>query len=135
MKKLLFLFILLISGLSNSIYAQSGDNYYVPGSYLNLRTEPSTESMIVLKLKQYDNLTLLEEKGEWVKVAFEGNEGFVYKSYIKEGKAIVSVNEVRVGASCKDGSSSSATGRGACSHHGGVAYWKTRKESTVQIVK
>ncbi|WP_158974419.1 hypothetical protein [Cellulophaga sp. L1A9] len=30
---------------------------------------------------------------------------------------------VRVGAICNDGTSSKATGRGACSHHGGVAYW------------
>lgn len=29
----------------------------------------------------------------------------------------------RVGAICRDGSRSSATGRGACSHHGGVAQW------------
>ncbi len=29
----------------------------------------------------------------------------------------------RVGATCKDGSSSSATGRGACSWHGGVREW------------
>jgi len=33
---------------------------------------------------------------------------------------------VRYGAICKDGTQSSATGRGACSHHGGVAYWLTR---------
>lgn len=31
--------------------------------------------------------------------------------------------EYRVGARCKDGMISSAIGRGACSHHGGVAYW------------
>jgi hypothetical protein len=31
----------------------------------------------------------------------------------------------RYGAVCKDRSRSSATGRGACSHHGGVAYWLT----------
>lgn len=31
----------------------------------------------------------------------------------------------RTGAVCRDGSTSSATGRGACSHHGGVAYWLT----------
>ena len=30
----------------------------------------------------------------------------------------------RSGATCSDGSSSLATGRGACSHHGGVAKWK-----------
>lgn len=29
----------------------------------------------------------------------------------------------RIGAICRDGSRSFATGRGACSHHGGVAYW------------
>lgn len=30
---------------------------------------------------------------------------------------------VRTGAICRDGWHSSATGRGACSHHGGVSYW------------
>ena len=29
----------------------------------------------------------------------------------------------RVGAVCNDGWKSSATGSGACSHHGGVDYW------------
>ena len=29
----------------------------------------------------------------------------------------------RVGAICNDGWQSSATGRGACSHHGGVDHW------------
>jgi hypothetical protein len=30
----------------------------------------------------------------------------------------------RVGCHCWDGSESSATGSGACSHHGGVMYWE-----------
>ncbi len=30
---------------------------------------------------------------------------------------------VRVGAVCNDGWNSKATGRGACSHHGGVHHW------------
>jgi hypothetical protein len=29
----------------------------------------------------------------------------------------------RIGAICRDGSHSNATGRGACSHHGGVDHW------------
>ena len=33
---------------------------------------------------------------------------------------------VRVGAICRDGTRSSATGRGACSHHGGVDHWLVR---------
>ena len=30
----------------------------------------------------------------------------------------------RIGAMCKDGTSSKATGSGACSHHGGVSCWQ-----------
>jgi hypothetical protein len=30
----------------------------------------------------------------------------------------------RIGAICKDGTSSTATGSGACSHHGGVNCWQ-----------
>ncbi len=30
---------------------------------------------------------------------------------------------VRIGAVCKDGSTTDATGQGACSHHGGVDHW------------
>jgi hypothetical protein len=32
-------------------------------------------------------------------------------------------HKIRVGAICRDGWRSSATGRGACSHHGGVSEW------------
>lgn len=35
----------------------------------------------------------------------------------------LNTNYYRSGAICKDGWRSSATGRGACSHHGGVLYW------------
>jgi len=33
-------------------------------------------------------------------------------------------SQYRVGCHCWNGTESYATGRGACSHHGGVAYWK-----------
>ncbi len=33
------------------------------------------------------------------------------------------INRIRVGAICNDGTTSKATGRGACSHHGGVKEW------------
>ena len=48
----------------------------------------------------------------------ETNSKPVYKP-----KSESSSYEVRVGAICCDGSRSSATGRGACSHHGGVCQW------------
>ena len=34
-------------------------------------------------------------------------------------------NGTRYGAICRDGTRSNATGRGACSHHGGVSMWLT----------
>ncbi len=42
------------------------------------------------------------------------------------GSTTSAQSSVRTGAMCKDGSSSSATGSGACSHHHGVAYWLYR---------
>lgn len=43
----------------------------------------------------------------------------------KKSKATTSTK--RIGAKCRDGSTSAATGRGACSHHGGVAEWIQEK--------
>ena len=40
-------------------------------------------------------------------------------------KAAPASDGVRTGAMCNDGTTSSATGRGACSRHGGVNYWLT----------
>lgn len=39
--------------------------------------------------------------------------------------------QYRVGAICNDGSRSYSTGRGTCSHHGGVNYWLVETEETV----
>jgi hypothetical protein len=38
----------------------------------------------------------------------------------------------RIGAECFDGTFSKATGRGACSHHGGVREWIYAKEPTLE---
>lgn len=51
------------------------------------------------------------EIGIWKEIDPDGDE--IHFQYTKE----------RVGAICNDGSRSSATGRGACSWHGGVAEW------------
>jgi hypothetical protein len=52
-----------------------------------------------------------EERGVWV-----------YEKYNGEKEVFEWISS-RVGAICRDGSRSDATGRGACSHHGGVDYW------------
>ena len=129
-----FLTLLLAGLISFQLTAQTG-SYYVSSKSLNLRSTPNQEAEVVKKLKQYDNLKVVQSsESNWVKVSYNSTEGYVWKSYLKKGRAIVSSYEVRTGARCKDGTSSSATGRGACSHHGGVSYWKTRTERSVRIV-
>lgn len=56
---------------------------------LNMRSEASTNSSIVTKLKKYDELKVLEETKDddgatWVKVDFNGQVGFVSKEFLGE---------------------------------------------------
>jgi uncharacterized protein YgiM (DUF1202 family) len=88
---------------------------------------------VLIKLDKHSNLRIITIKGKWAKVSYGTKKGYVLARYIKKGKAIVTTYETRTGAVCRDGTSSSATGRGACSHHGGVSYWKTRKRKRVRI--
>jgi len=110
--------------------------YHVTSSSLVLRVEANKDSKKLQTLNQYDNVKVLElGEGEWSKVDFNGKVGYVAKKFIKEGKAVVSYTRYRVGATCKDGTSSSATGRGACSHHGGVRSWRYGQKKSVSIKK
>lgn len=61
----------------------------VTADILNLRSEASTNSDIVTKLKKDDELKVLEETKDddgatWVKVDFNGQVGFVSKEFLGE---------------------------------------------------
>ena len=132
-------FVCLLLGilLLNYTYSQTGVTYYVTTKTLNLRSEPNTDSEILAKLSYCDNVNYLDTtmvKG-WIKINVDGLEGYVAQKYVSSGKCVKTTYEIRVGAICKDGSRSSATGRGACSHHGGVSYWLTETKESIEIVK
>lgn len=57
------------------------------------------------------------------KITTEGTYVYVAPSTGSSSSTSQSTSSGRTGAICRDGSQSSATGRGACSHHGGVAQW------------
>lgn len=63
--------------------------------------------------------------GKWainrVEMGIQNPHKIAYKIYHETSY------EIRVGALCRDGWESTATGSGACSDHGGVAEWKTNK--------
>ena len=75
----------------------------------------------------------MEHSGDWLKVTHNKEIGFIQKSHVQKGKAISYNALYRTGAVCNDGTSSSATGRGACSRHGGVRSWKTKKVKKIRI--
>lgn len=132
MKKALL--ILLLFG-AFGLNAQS-TIYHVKSKRLSVRAQPSGKSSLVVKLKRYDNFKILNRNNSsgWVEISFKNYKGYVLTKYIKKGKVVVSVYSVRTGAKCRDGSSSAATGRGACSHHGGVSYWITSKRKSIRVI-
>lgn len=129
MRKTLLLWALL--ALSFGALAQP---HYVAVAQAGLRPSPSTSAPKSASLSRYDNLEVMGPAGTgWAKARYKGQEGYVRLAVLKPGTARVSYHTVRVGARCKDGTGSNATGRGACSHHGGVDYWVTERQKSVAI--
>lgn len=135
MKAFILLLLLVFSFLS---FAQnsSKENYYVTANSLNVRSGASIDSTQLFKLSQYDNIVILglDVNSDWIKVKYRGKEGYVSSKFIKKGKVEITIYYVRTGAMCRDGTKSSATGRGACSHHGGVANWLKDEKKSVKII-
>lgn len=114
----------------------SQTNVYVSVSSLNLRSSSSTSSEVLSRLIKYDNLIVSDTlNGDWLKVEKGQYSGYVHKNFVKSGTAKVStITGGRIGAICKDGTYSSATGRGACSHHGGVSTWRYSERERVEVI-
>ncbi len=111
-------------------------NIHVNASTLNLRSEASTSSGVLRKLERYDNLIVSDTLAvDWLKVRIGQFEGYVHQDYVRDGYAkVTTIRGDRIGAVCKDGTLSSATGRGACSHHGGVSRWRHSERQQVEII-
>ena len=129
MKRLLILlcFSIFLISCSPKIY------YYVDAKEAFIIEQPNAEGKVLKTLEKYNNLKFVEDNGGWLKVMHNKQIGFIQKSQVQKGKAISYTATYRTGAICKDGTSSSATGRGACSRHGGVRSWKTKKVEKIRI--
>lgn len=55
---------------------------------LNLREKATTDSNVIGSLENNTNLKIVGKQGDWYKVSVDGKEGFVYSSFIDEGKSI-----------------------------------------------
>jgi antitoxin component YwqK of YwqJK toxin-antitoxin module len=94
----------------------------------------------IMTARNYSNGVL---SGKYI-VYFKNGEIYQkgqYKDGLKSGKwhyydeegdyKLTEFIQYRIGAICNDGSRSYSTGRGTCSHHGGVNYWLLEPEETI----
>lgn len=127
-RKTLFKFLLVLTvifsiGVTN-IFADSTG--VVTTSRLNVRKGPSTKYSRIGNLYKNKSVTILDSKGNWYKINFNGKQGWVSKNYIKVGGSNTSqsssqnnsnnsqsnvVRTMKVEASAYTGYSTTSTGQ------------------------
>lgn len=71
--------------LSGSALADTGDTLLVTGQGVNVRTQPSLEGRIVLRVDRNRKVIEIERTGDWVRVEIEGRggrEGWIHGSLL-----------------------------------------------------
>ncbi len=110
-----------------TIQAISVQQAHAPARLDDLVTPIATSASVVLVYINHQRVTEATPHA-----VYEGGERTAYTeapaatstwNTIRQETRSAYVSGGRTGAVCEDGWRSSATGRGACSHHGGVAYW------------
>lgn len=97
--------------------------YFTDGSIKTTRNY--SNGILSGKYVDYIAINKILESGSYR----EGQKVGQWKYYDMDGDyKLTEFMEVRVGAICNDGSRSSSTGRGTCSHHGGVNTWLVETE-------
>ncbi len=154
MKKISILFLLILLtfsiAFSNSyevvysgsiegktIKAISVDRIYEEQELNELVGPLNGQNVIVLVYKDYKLYNSLEPLAVYDDVKKSYNPKFKSSTSYPtiQDKINSATYRTRVGAICRDGTRSSATGRGACSHHGGVSRWlyKETKKTNATI--
>lgn len=89
--KKVFIFILIMFVFSiNKAFAVTG---IVNTDAVRLREKPSTDSNIITNIYQNEEMEILETEGDWIKVKYGENTGYVKKEYIKEKQNTANTNE------------------------------------------
>ena len=87
-KKLLMgglaLIIFLIILPLNIVHGEENDfEAEVQANYLNVRSGPSTTYSILGEVKYKQIVTVVDNKGDWATIDYDGNKGYVHNGYIK----------------------------------------------------
>lgn len=70
--------------ISTSLFGFNTSDTLETTTLLNLRSEPSLDSEVIMKLKKGDTLIVDEDLGEWVKVSSTKYKGYVSSEYVEK---------------------------------------------------
>ena len=66
---------------SNNIIKKVDYKYAYATNNVNFRDDSSLDSNIIDNISAYDKLEVIDEKGDFLHVSYNGKEGYVYKQY------------------------------------------------------
>lgn len=86
-----------ILAISNS-HAAAGDQLIITGNIVNIRTAPSTDAALAIKLSKDRKVIEIQRQGDWVEIKTNRDDiktGWIYKTLIRKLKKKESLEEKR----------------------------------------
>jgi len=84
LKKMLLVSAVVVSALSLSAFAYDVQGGTVKtSSVLNMRSGPATAEAVITKLDNETRVAVLDESGDWYKIAVGGVNGYVHSDYVE----------------------------------------------------
>lgn len=82
------------SGWINSNYVDvQNDSLYINANNVNFREEKNLHSKVYEILEKDTKVEFLEDNGDWIKVKYNNEEGYIYSKYITNEKPVIKVKE------------------------------------------
>ena len=83
----------IVMPLANISQAEAASQTITVTARVNFRKGPSMDYSVIKKLYKGYELTYLGQKGNWIKVKYKNDTGYVYKNYVTSLKSVtVNVN-------------------------------------------
>ena len=70
--------------------AASGDTYTVNVSSVNIRSSASTDAKVITRASRGENVEVTGTSGDWYKVKYKGDTGYIRKDMLVEGTSATS---------------------------------------------
>lgn len=82
------------SGWINSNYVDvNNKSLYISDDNVNFRQDKNLNSKVFKVLDEDTKVEFLEDNGEWIKVKYDGKEGYIYNKYITDEKPVIKIKE------------------------------------------